>query len=486
MYDFKTKPFDHQREIFDATLDHEAYGLFWEQGCGKTKPVIDQAAALFERDEIDCLLVVAPNGVHRNWITDEIVNHLPDRVAARTHSGFYQSPKARTKWHQRDMESLLKYQGLVVLTISYDGFMTELGKKLMWRFLKRRRVMYVLDEAHYIKTPGAKRTKSIIASAKYAEKRRLLTGTPIAQGPFDIYSQVRFLDDEFWKREKRIGNFNAFKMRYGIWRTREEVMREYGYDPGYNQLVSYRNVDELHEVLAKVGDRRTKDDVLDLPPKLFSKRPFEMTPQQSKAYQELTEDYQTQLENGEWVEADLAIVRLLRLQQITCGYVATDVEEPVQRISDKNPRLDTLVDITEGLGHKAIIWSRFRADVDLIMDALGGKAVRYDGQVDDDGRAKAKDDFQKGDAQFFVANPAAGATGLTLTAARTVVYYSNSFKLVDRLQSEDRAHRIGQEHPVNYIDIVAPGTIDDMIVKSLRMKQDIATQITGDKVKEWI
>ncbi len=484
-YEYKTTPFDHQREIFDKHKDRAAFALFWEQGCGKTKPVIDNVAYLYEKDEVNGLLVVAPNGVHRNWITDEIPVHMPDRLKGDIRTHIWQSNRSTTKWHQKAVNEVIDHKGLAVLAIGYEAFMSKAGKKAVWSFLKKRRCLFALDEAHNIKTPGAKRTMSMIAAAKHAPYRRLMTGTPIAQGPFDIYSQARWVNPSFWV-DRGLPRFQSFKMRYGVWRTAEEVMREDGYDPGFDQLLEYKNIAELHETLRWVGSRKTKDEVLDLPPKLYSKRYIELTKEQQRLYDSLVDTFEAELESGAIVEAPLAIVRLLRLQQIICGYIATEADEPIEMIPGKNPRLDELLSVTDGLGHKAIIWGRFRKDIDLIMEALGDKAVRYDGAVDEMDRARAKEEFQKGDAQFFVANPAAGATGLTLHAARTVIYYSNSFKMVDRLQSEDRAHRIGQEHPVNYIDLVAPGTIDEHIVGALRSKFDIATQITGDRVKEWI
>jgi len=484
-YEFKTKPFAHQQEIFDKHKDRASFALFWEQGTGKTKPVIDNVAYLYEADEVNGLLIVAPNGVHRNWITDEIPAHMPDRLRSDVRTHIWQSKRASTNWHAKAVKDIINHKGLAVLAIGYEGFMTKAGKKAVWAFLKKRRCLFALDEAHNIKTPGAKRTMSIIAAGKHAPFRRLMTGTPIAQGPFDIYSQARWVKPSFWA-DRGLFKFHHFKRRYGVWRTAEEVMREDGYDPGFDQLLEYKNIDDLHDLLRWVGSRKTKDEVLDLPPKLYSKRYITLTTEQQRIYDDLVNTFEAELESGSIVEAPLAIVRLLRLQQVICGYVAAEADEPIEMIPGKNPRLDELLEITEGLGHKAIIWGRFRKDIDLIMEALGDKAVRYDGKVDELDRAQAKEDFQKGDAQFFVANPAAGATGLTLTAARTVIYYSNSFKMVDRLQSEDRAHRIGQEHPVSYIDLVAPDTIDEHIVRALRSKFDIATQITGDRVKEWI
>ncbi len=484
-FDFKTKPFDHQLKDLIKSCDLEAFGVFWEQGTGKTKLAIDTAAYLYKRGDIDALLVVAPDGVHTNWTEEEIPEHMPLSILDKIGMLPYQAGKASTKWHQLKCTKLLKYtDGLAVLTISYDGFMTDRGKKFVWQFLRNRRCFYVLDEGHYIKTPKAKRTKSIVSSGKYAPYRRIMTGTPVTDKPFDVYSQVKFLDENFW-HQFGVATFAAFKMKYGVWFTRAEAQQVLGYDPGYDRLIEYKNLDHLQEVLKQLGSRVLKDDVLDLPPKLYSKRSFEMSSTQWRHYKELQEEFYTELASGSVVEASLAIVRLLRMQQITCGYVGTEIGEPVEMIDEKNRRLDLAVEILENLGHKAIIWSRFIKDIDQLMDALGDRAVRYDGRVSKDDIERAKKDFQHGDAQFFVANIAKN-TGITLTAAKTVLYYNNNFKLTDRLQSEDRAHRAGLKHAVNYIDLFARGTVDEKIIGALRGKRNIAASITGDELTEWI
>lgn len=562
-YPFKTEPFKHQREEWLRSREEEARAIFWEQGTGKSKLIIDTACWLWLRGLIDGVLVVAPNGVHRNWVEKEIPDHVPDEVIKHVRAFHYQSPKADTKWHKQAVREIINHPGFAWLTISYEAFMTNAGKRALIDFFDKRRLLYVLDEAHYIKTPTAERTKSILRSAKYAPFRRVLTGTPIAQGPFDVYSQIKFLIDDYWNKN-HLGTFTEFKQHFGIWKKgwnptafNPKTKRNDGNE--YDVLVGYRRLDQLNALLQPVSSRVTKDDVLDLPPKLYSKRFFPMTPEQSKLYRQLRDEYIVWLETGgierdaEAVAAEpspdacptclgkrevefdgfiypcpdcgdapdlgaegttpviaaLAITRLLRLQQITCGYLPTDDEaEPVYTIPGPNRRLDLLCDLIEESQHKVIVWARFQMDITLIMDALrerGISAVRYDGLVSDDERARAKELFQgertlyangqvvgrepvppEEQAQVFVGNPAAGATGLTLTAAKTVIYYSNSFKLIDRLQSEDRAHRIGQTNNVLYIDLVAEDSVDEKIVDALRNKFNVASQITGDRLKEWL
>lgn len=490
-FQFKTKPFAHQARIFEETRELETYGLLWEQGTGKTKPIIDTVADLFDRGRIDALLVVAPNGVHRNWITDEIPIHLVDRLVEKTRMMFWRTQKSGTKYHKVNFTKVLKHDGLAILTISYQGFMTKEGKNSVWKFLKQRKCMYVLDESHHVKTPKAKRTRSINASGKYGVYRRILTGTP-GDKPFDLYSQLKFLDNDIWHRHQ-MGTFAAFKTHFAEWFTRSEAKAELGYDPGYDKLLRYKNLDELYSILSSMSDRVLKEDVLDLPPKLYIKRYFDMTPKQQSMYDELRDKYELELDSGLVIDGNMAIVRLLRLQQITCGYAVADSDEPIEMCDKTNPRLDAAVDFFSGLNHQAIIWARFRHDVDQLVDALPD-CVRYDGAVDDDQCALNKEIFNKGGKQFFIGNPAKGAEGLTLNVAKTTGFYSNSFKLIERLQAEDRNHRIGQDghshgdlgFGVLYADFCAPNTTDDHIISSLRDKFDIAAQINGDILRSWI
>jgi SNF2 family DNA or RNA helicase len=485
-YQFHSKPFEHQLKVFEESKDLQAYGILWEQGCGKTKLAIDTACYLYEQGKIDAVLVVAPSGVHRNWLTDELPQHMPTRFRGKVKAEVWESSKAKNKGSIADMKNLLAYPGFSWLFVSYDGFMTDTGRKYMAKFLEKRKCFYVLDEAHSIKSPSAKRTKTIVASGKYAPYTRILTGTPIAKGPFDIYAQIKFLNENFW-RKYGLSNFQVFKFHFGEWFTRSDSIKSTGRDPGFDRLLNYKNIEQLQKIIETICSRVTKETAgLNLPPKLYSRRLFDLTPTQRRLYNDLKSEAVAVMDNGGIIDGNLAVTRLLRLQQIICGYVQTDDEEPITLLEGKNPRLDALSELVDEIFHPAIIWARFTKDIDQIMDLLGDRAVRYDGTISSEQAAENKRRFQEGEVQFFVATPQKGGTGLTLTQAKTVIFYSNSFKLIDRLQAEDRAHRIGQDVAVSYVDIVCKGTIDEHIVKSLREKFDIATQITGDKIKEWI
>jgi SNF2 family DNA or RNA helicase len=547
---FKTKPFAHQRKELEINGQDVYRAIFWEQGTGKSKLVIDEAADLYRAGLIRSVLVIAPSGVARNWVTDELPTHLPDDVAARSRMFEYQSAKASTKYHQQAADELLTHEGLAWLVVTYDSAVTEKGKRFLNRFLGLRRpVLYVLDESQAIKSPQAKRTKAIVRSGRFGDFRRVLTGTPIAQGPFDLYKQIEFLDRGFWE-ERGFSTYTEFKHYFGRWRKAwnptaiDPITKKTGRE--YEVLEEYVHLDELYEMIQPISSRVTKDEVLDLPPKLYQKVYFDMSPEQARLYRELKEECVAWIRDQSIVEAlkgcpmcngtkeivvegmiypcdhcavdphvgetpvfaTLAMVRLLRLQQIACGFLPTGVDEPVHVIPGADRRVSIVADACEASAHKVIVWSRFRMGVTMILEELqrrGISTVRYDGEVDEEGRAEAKARFngfratldshgqvigrqdipEKDQAKVFVGNPATGATGLTLIVAKTVIYHSNSFKLIDRLQSEDRCHRIGQTDSVLYIDVQGCD-VDEKIVENLREKRGVSYTLLGDLAKEWI
>lgn len=489
---WKTDPFPHQREIFERSKDMEAFALFLEMGTGKSKILIDTAAHLFFKREITGLFIVAPNGVHRNWITDELPRHMPDQTRWKG-LAFYSS-RADTQAQRRAIEGLLDHtSGLAVLAMTYDAVMTKRGRELARAFLGRFRCLAALDESTRIKNPEALRSKSLRAiTPALAPYRRILTGTPVVNSPFDVYAQVRFLHEDWWLRHG-LATYTTFQYEFGVWR-KEAFSVEKGKtsDPNAKRaarVVAYKKLDVLNEMLGPISARVLKEDVLkDLPPKVYGRRYFEMTPAQGRVYRDLRDNYRAELGGGMEITAVLAMVRLTRLHQVTSGYIPPDDEGGMLLpIGDVNPRQDLLEETLEDIPHKAIVWSRFTPDITEICRRLGDKAVRYDGQTSDKERVKAVDAFRGTDAtRFLVANPATIATGVTLTEAKTVVYYNNSFNLEHRLQSEDRPHRIGQDQAVNYLDFIAEGTVDERIVDKLIKKFNIAAEVTGDRFREWL
>jgi SNF2 family DNA or RNA helicase len=360
---------------------------------------------------------------------------------------------------------LAETEALKVFSFNVEAFVSDKATRLMNRVLLSNDVLLVVDESSRIKRPGAKRTKSITRFSKMAKYRRIMTGTPVTKGPEDVYSQFKFLDPHILGYD----SFYSFRARYCVMG---------GYEN--KQIVSYQNVDELTKNIEGHSFRVLKKDCLDLPDKIYQRHPVDLSPKQRKLYDQLRKEFIAELE-GEHIDAPETITRLLRLQQIVCGWFPT--EEEVKPIDEKNPRMQALLDILSDIDTKVIIWARFKADLRAIERALGDLAVAYHGDVSNDQRAIAVERFQNDPkVRYFIGQPQSGGIGLTLTAAECAIYYSNSFDLETRLQSEDRCHRIGTKNNVTYIDIEAPKTIDSKIIKALQSKKSLADVVTKDPI----
>ena len=492
-YLFKTEPYQHQLERFIATRDREFYGFLWEMGSGKSKIVIDTSGWLYCRGEITGVLIVAPNGVHRNWIDQEYPTHYPNDFGLRS-AYWVADPKKKEK---EALEYLFANQNqsmdLVVLSMNVEALATKRGREFAEKFLLTFRCMMVVDESTTIKNPSAVRTKTVLKLGRMAAYRRILNGTPVTNNPLDIYTQFTFLDEEIL----RCSSYYAFRNRYAI--LKEMTTRNQ--PRSFKVVVGYQNIEELQRLIEPHSHRVRKEDCLDLPDKIYMKRIVEMTKKQASLYADVAKNLISEF-SGMRMVTPLALTKILRLQQITGGFWCPEEVGEAVAIDGKNPRLDSLMEVLEDSDGKVIIWARFRAEIAQIEDAIrneygAGSLVSYHGGISKEDRAEAIARFQGrrqiiengkeiDQARFFVANQQSAGMGLTLTAATTVVYYSNSFNYADRVQSEDRAHRIGQKHPVTYVDLFCPGTIDEKIMNSLRMKRDYAQMITGDNLQEWI
>jgi Mesyanzhinovviridae DNA helicase len=542
--------FRHQQELLDQTWELPAWAIFFQTGCGKTAPTIHTVARLHQAGRIDGAVVVAPNMVHRNWITDEIPKHAP--IIWRGLDWHSSRGKAQDRALARLLETP---EGILPwLAITYDGLITPRGRKAVLDFLARfKRVMLVADEGSRIKNPEALRTKKVAALRKLSAYVRLLNGTPTTQAPTEIYAQMKLLDDMYWVRHG-IGSFTSFKSRFCVFKKiviggeddreanelkgiRKRVpIVPHDADPegvaAYEQLdlgeilgdnaratgkaspaarasdqlpgvpsttgrtieivVGYRELDKLHEMIQPLSTRLTKEQAgLDLPPKLYQRLVFEMAPEQRRVYDQLRKEYMVELDNGVLITAALAMVRILRLQQVACGYLPNpdDPEgEPILVPRGENPRFAAFMDWLEDVGsQQSIVWCRFTRDVDLITRELGPpRCVRYDGEVNEKEKSRALDLFMSGKRQICVAKAASMGMGLTLVNSSISLYYSNTFSLLERLQSEDRQHRPGQHNPVTYVDLVADGTVDLKILQSLRESNEVASRVVGDAYREWL
>ena len=476
-YIFKTKPYEHQFKALKKSWNKEFYGLFMEMGTGKSKVLIDEIASLYLRGKITAALIIAPKGVYRNWERGELPTHMPDQVP--TLVAAWKAPSEMSKKDKEDLKNILIPNGkLRILLMNVEAFSSTKGTKYAAQFLHKSSALMAVDESTTIKTPSASRTKNVLRVGKLAQYRRIMTGSPVTKNPLDIFSQLEFLSPTILKQ-----NYWAFRSRYAI-------MRNVNFGPRSTQLVvGFQRLPELNKVVEQHSYRVLKEDCLDLPDKVYEKRFVSLTPEQVKAYEEMRRFNMTELE-GEVMTSLSSLTALIRLHQISCGHVTLDSGETKALKSNRMNELLNVLDEVEG---KVIIWASYRFDLKHIEEILKNKfgeesTASYFGDTKDKDRQDIVERFQDKNSKlkYFVGNPSTGGYGLTLTAAHTVIYYSNTYDLEKRMQSEDRAHRIGQVNKVTYIDLISEGTIDEKIVQSLRSKIDIASAVMGEDVKEWL
>ena len=474
-YKFKTKPYEHQLTALEKSWNKETYAYFMEMGTGKTKVLIDNLAMLYDRGKVDGALIISPKGVLGTWYIQEIPTHLPDHIESV--SVLWQSTINQKQ--QIKLNRLFESgEDLHILIMNVEALSTSKGKLFAAKFLRSHKSLMVIDESTTIKNPKAKRTKNIIDLSRLAVYRRILTGSPVTRNPLDLYSQCEFLDPYLLD----FASYYAFRNRYAEMRQINIAGRM------INLVNGFKNLGELSEKLKPFSYRVLKEDCLDLPEKIYMKRIIALTSEQERIYEQMKKEALATL-NGKTITTMNVLTQLMRLQQITCGHFKAD-DGTIQKI--KSNRLSELMDVLDEVEDKAIIWAHWQADIKTILKAIKkeygpGSVVDYYGLTPQDQRQKNKDAFQNDSkVRFFVGTPQTGGYGITLTAANTVIYYSNGYDLEKRLQSEDRAHRIGQKKTVTYVDILAEETVDEKIVKSLRKKVNIASEVMGEELRAWI
>ena len=475
-YPFKNKPYTHQAAYLERFWDERVAALFAEMGTGKSYMLINNIAMLYDKGKINAALIVAPKGVYRNWVNIELPKHMPDHVEHRV-ALWAASPR---KAEQQALDRLFEVsEDLKVLVMNVEAFSTQKGTSFATRFLLSHDALMAIDESTTIKSHTSARSKNTEKVGIGARYRRIMTGSPVTKSPMDLYQQCAFLSDDCLETH----SFYAFQARYAVVIERQLASHS------FKQVVGYRHLDELKGKLDKFAFRVKKEECLDLPDKVYMRREVELTAEQVKAYNQMKDLALANIEGG-LVSTVNALTQLMRLHQITCGHVKLDDGTVVNL---PNKRIDELLAALEETDGKVIIWATYRHDIEDIkfhlQTAYGMSSVAaYYGETSSDERERIVNDFQdpNSELRFFVGNPSTGGYGLTLTAANTVIYYSNSFDLEKRLQSEDRAHRIGQTKNVTYVDLIAPNTVDEKIVKALRDKIDIATQVLGEDLKEWL
>ena len=474
-YKFKTRPYAHQLKALEMSWKKEVFAYFMEMGTGKSKVLLDNIAMLYDRGKINGALIVAPKGVYKNWLESEIPEHLVEHIQNKT--VLWQA--LINKKQQAKLDTLFKPEvDLHILIMNVEAFSTKKGLDFAAKFLSCHDALVAIDESTTIKNPGAQRTKNILRLSKLSKYRRILTGSPVTKSPLDLYTQCFFLDPWLLDHD----SYYTFRTRYALMKTANFNGRS------VQLVVGYKNLSELSEKLKPFSYRVLKDDCLDLPSKTFMKRIIQLSPEQKRLYQQMKSMALAEL-NGKMLTTFNAVTQIMRLQQITCGHFKAD-DDSIQEI--KNNRITELMNVLEEVEGKAVIWAHWRHDIATIVREIEkeypGSVMTYYGDTTTEDRQKAIRAMQDPESKirFLVGTPQTGGYGITLTGASTMIYYSNGYDLEKRQQSEARIDRIGQKKPMTYIDILAEDTVDEKIVKALRKKVNIATEVMGEELKAWI
>lgn len=454
-----TALFSYQKQALALAEEREAYAWFLEMGLGKTAIAIANAGRLHKQGKLTGVLVLAPKGVHRQWVDEQLPIHI-DRTV-KCHGIVWKGVDIPT--------AAMDKPGLTWFTMNVDALKHKgFGNAQRFLELHHGRSMVIADESQLFKNHKAKRTTKFLELAPSATYRRLCSGTPIANGVMDLFTQFQFLD------ERILGHkyITAYQ-------------REYCIMGGYNfrEVKAYKNIEKLYALIAPHSYRMTKEEALDLPPKIYATRAYAMGEPTKQHYNELKRTYMTWLKDGTIVDVPNAAVCLLRLQQVLCGYLPNE-DGKLMWLSDE--RLEVLCEIVEQTEGGMVVWARFIEDAYRItkrLEARYGKVALY--RENDTERAAAKQAYMQGKARFFVANPASGGTGLDglQHTTRSVVYYSNDFNALHRWQSEARTDRIGTTGSVRYFDIVAEGSVDRHILAALRSKKSVS-DLTLDQIRQ--
>lgn len=486
---FKVTPYAHQEEAFKLMTGKEYFALAMEMGTGKSCVAIADAARLFQAGEIDSVLITAPNGVHENW-RGEFERHciVPYKFYSGRASANIAKVVATAVMHHKNT--------MVVLSVSHNAFSSSRAMKSIAHFLAtKRNALVIVDESDGFKNPSSIRTKNLLAVRTLCGYRRILTGTPVNNSPFDLWSQYTFLDIDILNQAARNHRaaYRAFCAEYGeflppahplvksVARTRGHIPMILARDS--NGRPKYRNIDRLASKIAPHTFRIRKCDCLDLPDKVYHVKYFELGKHQRAVYEAARRELCIQLDECGQIPINSKLALVNKLSQIVSGFLIDEegVPHEVFAIED-DPKLNELERIVRRAtdeGANVIVWCRFHYEIERVVKRLAGMNVyQYHGKIDSDTRERSIAEFNAcPSGAVFVGTAKTGGAGLTLNSASVVVYYSNTYSLRDRLQSEDRCHRIGQTRTVMYYDLVAQDTIDMAVLTALQNKGDVASAI---------
>ena len=451
----KTVPFQHQIAAFNKAISIPNFAALMEQGCGKTAVAIAAAGYRFQRGEVRRVLVVAPASVVPVW-PKEFATHadFPHEVIA------LEGPVNKRKgallyWKPNEGK-------LQVAVTNYEATWRMDDALAAWQ-----PDMIICDESQRIKTPGARQSKAMARLGTIARYRMILTGTPVSQGPLDFYSQYRFLDR------------NIFGTSYYAFRARYALMGGYG----NRQVIGYQNLDDLVQKAHSVAFRCRKEDCLDLPEQVDQVMYCELEKDARRIYDQLVRESVAELSEENIVMAPNVLSRLLRLSQMTGGYLRVDEQTTLVSKAKMGLLEETLDDLLDA-GKKVVVFARFIPEIEAIVKMLEKKKVAHGliyGATPMDARGGMVDAFQTDpEVKVFVAQIQTAGLGITLHAADTAIFYSLDYSFANYDQCRARIHRIGQKNNCTYIHLVARNTVDEKVLAALAEKKSLADQVVDN------
>ncbi len=472
---FKTKPYEHQADEYYKYWNHSARALLWQMRTGKSKAVIDSAAKNFEEGVLDGVLVIAPNGVHENWIRKEFPKHCPlDWV------GISWTQKAkRNKSFKEKMLDIVKIirsrKKLGVVAVNIEAIPQKEAQQLFGSMIANSNIGLVVDESHKFGNPTAKRTKRLLTMVHHFPWRRILSGTATGNSPLKLWSQFEILEPAALGFPK----YRNFKHRYA------DIGTGYGKNNRhFEQIFGYINQDELQSRIAEKSSVVLRSDCEDLPEIIHTERFINMTDSQEKAYATMKKSFLAELDDGDIVEANGVGPKLVKLQQILSNFIVKETGEIVPIDEKKNPRIGALLEIVEEVDEKIIVWCKYREELRQLEEVFGDKAVSYHGGVKGVDRIGSLERFEKDpECRIFLGQPACAGEGLDISVADVIVWYSHSFDVVIREQASERASEVGKDS-ILMIDFVCPDSIDGYILENLKAKQKISKRLTGKELKK--
>jgi SNF2 family DNA or RNA helicase len=450
-------PREHQLEALKFARDKDDptyFGLFMDPGTGKTKVALDKMAELWRKRRIEVALVLAPNGVHTQWVEEQIPEHMT--IPCRT---LVWSSHRTKRWKDEARWILKKRDALLVVAMNYEALTTKDGLNFCRWLLEARVTGIFADESSRIRNPRAIRTKSALDLSKNAAARVIMTGTPLVKGFENLWSQMQFLSPDILDCR----SFVQFRSLYC--KTRPIPGRR-----GAIMISGYQRTDELLGLVHPHVFVKSKEDCLDLPEKIYSKSPIPLTNYQRDAYESMRDQLIVELENLEKVTVAHLISARAKLRQIAIGFIL-DKEGKVATFP--TVRWDRALEHIEEAPGKVILWTTYRyclAQWEAILEKNKIGFIRYAKGHNDLIRHWRKDP----DCKVFLGNPHSGGIGLNLAAATTMVYFNNTDDAEIRWQSEDRAHRIGQDFHLNIIDMFSPQTVETKIQEQQKTKESLA------------